>query len=155
MILGPTGSDRSYHDSKAHSSDEASYYAYVSYENDVAAGANVQLLESTEAVRAVFPEGTQTASFEGKFAYLNKDGGWAFAGKGLKLMLERIVQLGATVLPGKQVTGLVKDGSGHTSGVDCSDGSKYEADLVIVATGSWTPSAFPDLPLNESCLATG
>ncbi|KAJ2928290.1 hypothetical protein H1R20_g8794, partial [Candolleomyces eurysporus] len=124
--------------------------------NDINRRANVELLESSGAIRSVFPEGIRTAAFEGQFAYLNKDGGWAFAGKGLKIMLEHVVQLGATVLPGKQVKGLVQDGSrGRTTGVDCYDGSKYEADLVIVATGSWTPSAFPDLQLDESCLATG
>ncbi|ESK93652.1 fructosyl amino acid oxidasesarcosine [Moniliophthora roreri MCA 2997] len=35
------------------------------------------------------------------------------------------------------------------------DGSVFEADLVVIATGSWTPSAFPDLGLGEKCLATG
>lgn len=49
---------------------------------------------------------------------------------------------------------LVKE-DGKTTGVNCADGSLFRADLVVIASGSWTPSTFPSLPLFGKCLATG
>ena len=45
---------------------------------------------------------------------------------------------------------------GKTKGVVCTDGSTYEAALVVLATGAWTGSSFDaDLDCNALCTATG
>ena len=40
-------------------------------------------------------------------------------------------------------------------GIEAEDGKVYHGDVVIIATGSWTPSKFPQLELGGLCLATG
>ncbi|KAF6760237.1 FAD dependent oxidoreductase [Ephemerocybe angulata] len=131
----------------------AESYGHGSYANDLALGARVSLLETGAALRSVFPPSLQAGSFQGKSGYLNKDGGWADAGKGLKKLIDRVLQLGAKIETGKDVKELIRGDGRQTKGVKCADGSTYEADLVVIAMGSWTPSAFSDL--NGSCLATG
>jgi sarcosine oxidase/L-pipecolate oxidase len=135
-------------------------YSRESYNNDLAIGADVTLLETPDALRSAFPSSTPVASLDSKTGYLNKDGGWADAGKGLKRMINRVTQMGATIISGKEVKELVKelikDGTGFkTIGVRCSDGSQYDASLVVSALGSWTPSTFPGLNFNGACLAAG
>ena len=71
-------------------------------------------------------------------------------------MIDRATQMGATILSGKEVKELIKDERGFkTVGVRCSDGSQYDANLVVLALGSWTPSTFSELDYNGACLATG
>ena len=71
-------------------------------------------------------------------------------------MIDRVTQMGATILLGKEVKELIKDENGfETTGVRCSDGSQYDADLVVLALGSWTPSTFSGLSYSGACLATG
>jgi len=130
-------------------------YAQESYANDRAAGANVIQAHSREEVRSFFPSSAPTADLEDRFVYLNRDGGWANAGKGLKLITDRIIALGANVLEGMEVKELVYNEVGRVAGVRCANAVVHDADLVIVATGSWTPSTFPKLTLNGTCLATG
>ena len=49
-----------------------------------------------------------------------------------------------------------EDEDGQTKGVVCTDGSTYEAALVVLATGAWTGSTFSaDLDCNTLCTATG
>lgn len=96
-------------------------------------------------------------------AYMNYDGGWAHAEAGISRAIDRVRALGGTVLAGKKVVELLKEpmidgnqsNSLKTKGVRCADGSEFNADIVILATGAWTASDFPDMSLNEKCLATG
>ncbi|KAI5121451.1 hypothetical protein M0805_009559 [Coniferiporia weirii] len=100
--------------------------------------------------------------------YLNVDGGWAFAEGGVRRAMQRVEELGGKILPGKEVLVLLKSSgkpekinsatgpqTSRTVGVKCKDGCEYAADMVVIATGSWTASAFPDLNLGERCLASG
>lgn len=112
-------------------------------------------LNTPEEIKAIFPPGVKTGSFEGASGYLNYEGGWAFASQGVAVLLERVKKLGAVVYPGKSVVDLVKGEDGVTRGVKTADGSSYDADLVVIASGSWTPSTFPKLDLFDKCLATG
>ena len=129
-------------------------YSDASYENDRILGARITDLVTPAAVRGVFPPGVRTGAFEGMVGYLNADSGWAAAAQGVEILLKRVRATGAVVVPGKAVDGLVKSG-GKTTGVKCKDGSSYDAGLVVVASGSWTPSSFPKLDLKGKCLATG
>ena len=91
---------------------------------------------------------------EGVKGFLNRDGGWAFAAQGITKMTERVLSMGGKVIGGKDARGLLKV-DGRTSGVKCSDGTTMNADLVVIASGSWTASSFIEIDLKTSCLATG
>lgn len=125
-----------------------------SYTNDIALGAVVQRLDNVDAIRSLFPLQTHPASFSGRTGFLNRDGGWANAGQGLSILLSKVVALGGKILSGKAVKKLIRK-EGRTVGVLCEDDDAFEAMTVILATGSWTPSAFPELNLGRACLATG
>lgn len=131
--------------------------AYIdeAYRNDVTLGARVEPLADERALRAVFAPGVPTgAALDRASGYLNRDGGWAAASDGVAHAIGKVRALGGRVLGGRRVAALVKT-NGVTSGVRCADGAVIEADLVVVATGSWTASTFPELDLGERCLATG
>lgn len=132
-------------------------YADDAYQNDVALGAKVTPLANGEAIRTAFPPQVPTASFEDSSGYLNSDSGWANAGQGITMMISKVISLGGKVVPGKSVEKVLRDDSaGRTIGVQCHDGTVYDASLIIIATGSWTPSAFPDItPGYTSGLSTG
>ncbi|KAF8161269.1 FAD dependent oxidoreductase [Crassisporium funariophilum] len=147
----------SYHESGVlvlGSSNSGETYVDQSYKNDIALGAVVEPLDSSDSIRSIFPPQVQTASFEQCTGYLNRDGGWANARQGLSIMLREVVDLKGKVLPGKGVSKILRR-DGRTTGVQCVDGSVIKSALVIIATGSWTPSAFPELDLGRVCLATG
>ncbi|KAH9485485.1 L-pipecolate oxidase [Psilocybe cubensis] len=129
-------------------------YADKSLQNDIAMGATVKVLKDSNAIRSLFPPQVNTGSFENCAGYLNSDGGWANAGQGLAIMIGKVRDLSGKVVPGKSVVKILREEDGLT-GVECSDGTVVEASLVIIASGSWTPSLFPELGLESMCLATG
>lgn len=129
-------------------------YANKSYDNDIALGSRLDVLEDGTAIRSVFPQGVRVASFETLSGYLNHDGGWANAAQGVSIMTVNVVAQGGKVFTGKRATKLLRQG-GQTSGVQCGDGTVFKADLVILAAGSWTASSFSDLDFNGKCIATG
>jgi len=133
----------------------AASYADAAYTNDVALGARITPLPSPSAIRSVFPSSVPTSSFEGVTGYINHDGGWASASASMSRMLEKVKALGGNVLVDKAVTGLIKGDGAKTKGVKVANGEEYEADLVVLAAGSWMASAFPDLGLQSKCVATG
>ena len=67
---------------------------------------------------------------------MNYDGGWANAAQGIRLMTANVIAQCGKVLPGKSVVG-----------VHFTNGTMFDASLVILATGSWTASSFPDFNL--------
>lgn len=135
-------------------------YADDSYKNDVNLGCRAEILGTRDAIQACFPPEIPTERFDSCIGYLNRDGGWVNAAKGLSTLLKRVQALNGNVLPNKNVVKLSaqeetsKYGS-HTIEIQCSDLTVLKADLVVVATGSWTASAFPDLAIGNTCLATG
>jgi len=60
----------------------------------------------------------------------------------------------AKIIGGKNATELIRQGQ-KTTGVRCSDGTVFEADLVVLATGSGTGSSFPNLSIGNIFQATG
>ncbi|KAI0629034.1 FAD dependent oxidoreductase [Trametes polyzona] len=129
-------------------------YTDKAYENDVALGARIEHLSGPDAVRKAFPPSVNLAIPENARGYLNRDGGWAFASQGVSRLMDKITSLGGKIVPGKPVAELLR-ADGKTTGVRCEDGSSFEADLTVLAVGSWTASAFPELSLQTRCLATG
>lgn len=131
-------------------------YGAKAYENDIAAGARVTKLETGETISSVLPPGIKTGSLDNVAGYLNQDGGWAYASQGISLMTTRVEEMGGKLLTGKAAHKLLRrEGDGRTLGVECKDGTKFEADLTVLATGSWTASSFTELDLGNRCLATG
>lgn len=138
-----------------------SSYTDESFLNDLELGCSLVLLPDPASIRSAFPTGVPVGSFEEdgsnsshRTGYLNRDGGWADAGQGVSILLSKIQELGAKVQSGKSVSS-IQQHDGEATGVLCGDGTVYDAELVVIATGSWSPSAFPDLGLQEACLATG
>ena len=63
---------------------------------------------------------------------------------------------GGEIIPGKQAKSLIReDDDTTTCEVECTDGTTFTADVVVITTGSWTPSAFAELDLEGECTATG
>ncbi|KAJ3519778.1 hypothetical protein NM688_g9253 [Phlebia brevispora] len=147
-----------YHESGVfvvHESTGSETYTDQSHTNDLAIGSRVVELKTPSDIRAIFPASAKTSSFEGVYGYLNRDGGWAHAARGVEILMHKVEKAGAKIVPGKSVVGLFRDANGKTVGVRCKDGSRYDADIVVVAAGSWTPSSFPEVDLLGKCLATG
>ena len=130
-------------------------YAEAAYENDRQLGARVTPLRCNEDFVAAFPPSAKLAQFDNKFGYRNQDGGWAYAGQGLSMMIDKVKGLGGKVLGGKVFKNLITD-DGKCKKVVCEDGSEIETDYVVVATGSWTASLFDDsYGFRDLFLATG
>jgi len=136
----------------SHSAKNA--YTSKSYDNDVALGSRLDVLKDGAAIRSVFPRDVKVASFETSAGYFNYDGGWANAAQGVSIMTANVIIQGGKVISRKHATQLLQR-DGKTFGVKCGDGTVFNADLVILATGSWTASSFPDLDFNGKCIATG
>lgn len=134
-------------------------YTRASYANDLALGVRVVNLEDEEKRKSVFAEGVElgAAFTRDCFAYLNLDAGWVYAEGGTQRALRNVQALGGTVVGGKTVKELTKEntGTGRTTGVLCTDDSVYSAEFVVLATGSWSPSTFPESIPQSQCLATG
>jgi sarcosine oxidase/L-pipecolate oxidase len=124
-------------------------------QNDIDQGVRVKEIHDqlgTE-VRALFPAGVElgpslSAGFEG---YFNFDSGWANAKRGVECAMAIVCKLGGVIESNRRVCGLASDGKG----VRLEDGTEIKADYIVIATGSWTPSSFPDLDVSERVLATG
>ncbi|KAI1785219.1 FAD dependent oxidoreductase [Ganoderma leucocontextum] len=129
-------------------------YTGRAYENDMAVGAAVETLPHPEAIRLVFPSTAKVSPADDARGYINRDGGWVFASQGIQRIMDKVASLGGKLVPGKAVSELARS-NGRVSAVQCADGSVYDADLVVLATGSWSASAFPDLGLDSQCVATG
>ncbi|EIW80713.1 FAD dependent oxidoreductase [Coniophora puteana RWD-64-598 SS2] len=131
------------------------YQRDTSYLNDI--DINSPLPDSVsvcERYPSALRESSSLGTLSSASGFFNKIGGWAEAERAVKIALDKVKSLGANVTPGKTVTSLVKDG-GRTSGVICSDGTTYRADVVVLALGAWSSSAVPELKLDERCLAAG
>ena len=135
-----------------------SSYSDAACDNDRALGAHIVDFPDAASIASAFPHDVPISSFEGQSAYLNHDGGWAAAALGVERLLAEVRRLGADVLPGKQVVGLITEGEGYqarTVGVRCKDGEEVRAERVVLAAGAWMASTFPELALQLRCLPTG
>lgn len=69
-------------------------------------------------------------------------------------MTMKVIELKGKVVAGRDVCKLIR-GDGKTTGVQCRDGTIFDASLVVIATGSWTASSFREMDFKKSFLATG
>jgi len=104
--------------------------------------------------------------------YINHQAGWAEAERACQVMVDVIISMGAQILPGKEVKRFMLEDAEQASydthgegfgkadqpkpritGVVLSDETQMSADLVVVATGAWTPQLFAGLGLDSSAAA--
>lgn len=82
----------------------------------------------------------------GKYAdgYFNPRAGWAESGRVVQHLAEDAVAAGVRVRQNLSAVRLC-DETGNVSGVIASDGLRYQAQVVILAAGAWSPLLFPRL----------
>lgn len=115
--------------------------------------------DSKEAVN-VFPKALQPylgepyQKFDGQVGYFNPQGGWAEANNATVAVLDEARRLSAEVVTNARVTGLIYAEQQYNQtkpkviGVVTSDGRKFYADQVVLATGCWTASILDQFKLS-------
>jgi glycine/D-amino acid oxidase-like deaminating enzyme len=76
--------------------------------------------------------------------YLNARAGWAESGRVVERLLHEARGLGAQVFEEASFAGLIESG-GRVHGVTTEAEVEHQADVVIMATGAWTPALLPHL----------
>jgi sarcosine oxidase/L-pipecolate oxidase len=131
-------------------------YTTAALANDKDLGADVTEIKDEASFKSYFPlPNDSVGSFSYDLGYVNRDGGWANATKAVTLLLNEVRGLGGDVHGGTEVSGLRSDTGGRVIGVELVSGDTLNGDIVVVATGAWTPSLFPDQGLQTKLLATG
>ncbi|KAF8314956.1 FAD dependent oxidoreductase [Clavulina sp. PMI_390] len=128
-------------------------YSDASYQNDVAIGCRVENLENQSSFHKYFP-GVPSLGPNMVSGYINLDNGWAYASGGVAATLAEVKRLGGVVKPGCDVASVVFEGFGRATGVRLASGEILDADTIVIATGSWTPSRFSAL-VDQKLQATG
>ena len=89
------------------------------------------------------------AHFPQKAGYVNPTSGWGEATRACQLVITDILSKGGRILPGKEVVGMTFEpdsttdlGKRRVNGVRFANGEEMKGDLVVVATGAWTPALF-------------
>ncbi len=76
--------------------------------------------------------------------YLNTRAGWAQSGRVVERLAKALPGQGVDVHDGKALDYFIERDSA-VAGVVTTDGDTYEADMVLLATGAWTPVHLPYL----------
>lgn len=126
-------------------------------------GGEVEALETSADIRRAFNDGTRTAeakaqeevgqSFSaiGDFGYVNWRSGWADAEKGMCLLRKKLEALDRVEFVYGTACRLHFSADAVT-GIELDDGRTLSADLIVLATGAWTPAL---LDTRGVCSATG
>ncbi|GAA5985364.1 hypothetical protein JCM10908_006947 [Rhodotorula pacifica] len=118
--------------------------------------ATVNKLEKGRGIKSLYPSEVETNDFEGAIAYRNQVGGWAASRDAVVATIDLARSLGVNFLTGEAETLLFRSTDPQqpdVRGVLTTDGRYFEADVTILACGSWTPKLLPEL--KEACLPTG
>lgn len=130
-------------------------YSSTAYQNDVAQGCRIETFSDATSAKTLFPEGTLLGDVVSE-GFINRDGGWAYATGGVNGAMAEVERLGAKVLAGRSVVDITYDLAGKATGVKLASGESLHSDLVVVATGSWTPSTFSaSTGVHEKLISTG
>jgi len=127
-------------------------------------GGDVEELQTTTDIRRVFNDDSpgaaakaqqerpeQKTSLAGDFGYVNWRSGWADAEKAMRALRAKLEATNRVDF----VHGTVKRlrfSSSAVEGVQLADGASHSADLVMLATGAWTPAL---IDTRGVCSATG
>ncbi|KAJ5601813.1 hypothetical protein N7510_011347 [Penicillium lagena] len=132
-------------------SASAREYARKSYNNvKRIEGKNVEFLPSKADVLRVVPAYGNELDVAG--GYVNWGSGWSDAAAGVRFARKQLEGTKVVFKTGDVQRVLYDSTSNATTGVALSDGSIISADLVILATGAWTPKL---VDLRGRAVATG
>lgn len=115
-------------------------FEYDSHAALVGRGYPLERLDGA-AIRRRFPVLGEGAFSDG---YYNPVGGWAESGAVLASEVNRARRAGIGFEEGCRVASLVES-AGRTTGVRLASGRELEADVVVVAAGTWTATLLPEL----------
>lgn len=76
--------------------------------------------------------------------YVSLHAGWAESGRVSGELARRAAESGVRIVTGSSFSEVVEH-RGATAGVRLEDGTRIEADHVVIAAGSWTPFLLPEL----------
>lgn len=76
--------------------------------------------------------------------YLNPIGGWVESGRVIAMLAQEAREAGIEVIEQVKAPRPVLT-AGRCNGIESSDGRVWTADLVLVASGAWTPEVLPHL----------
>ncbi len=74
--------------------------------------------------------------------YYNRKGGWAKSTKTVAWLVEKAAEEGVNLQQNNGMTELLEH-AGQVEGIITQDGTEHQSDLVIAATGAWTPRLLP------------
>jgi glycine/D-amino acid oxidase-like deaminating enzyme len=94
-----------------------------------------------QAIQQQFPAWNASYYING---YYNPQAGWAESGEVVARLVGEARKAGINLYEGHPITGLLESGR-KVNGVISGNGSRFTADAVIVAAGSWTPGLLPFL----------
>lgn len=94
---------------------------------------------TTDKVRLRFPAFNAERFRDGLY---DPEGGYAESGHAVSLLLQRALEAGVQV-HGTTRFAALDERNGGIAGVVLDDGGRLDADVVVAATGSWTPHLFP------------
>ncbi|THV81113.1 FAD dependent oxidoreductase [Aureobasidium pullulans] len=129
-------------------------------------GGEIEAMETQSDIRNIFRDNTNAAqetavaaaaatgkggSSVGDFGYVNWRSGWADAEKGMRVLRARVEETNRVNFLHASVSRLQFSNDAVT-GCETDDGRVLTADLVVLATGAWTPAL---LDLRGRCSATG
>jgi sarcosine oxidase/L-pipecolate oxidase len=124
-----------------------------------------RILDNAREFHSAYPESMRSSSssstssvssrrphlspFVKRAGYVNPTSGWGEATRACEIVMSDIVSRGCKVMPGKEVVGMTfkehesdKQGKRIVNGVKFADGGELQGDLIVVATGAWTPALF-------------
>ncbi|KAI7857439.1 FAD dependent oxidoreductase [Circinella umbellata] len=117
----------------------------------------IEEYRTPESIAERYPQFKEATKNGFDIAYLNKSGGWCDSSEACKHIHSKCVENGVHFVVGPEQGSFVKflydeKISTKITGIETQDGKTHGADLVILATGSWTPSL---LKLGDRLIATG
>ncbi|KAI5800882.1 FAD dependent oxidoreductase [Pyronema domesticum] len=121
---------------------------------EVGARCELELLKDQAGIERVCKGRTQKANGVhafGQRGYVNWTSGWANAEEAVRFVRKRVEGTGRVGFEEAVVVGLVEE-RGKVVGVKLGDGGERQADLVVLATGAWTPGL---VDLEGRTVATG
>ncbi|KAI9491665.1 FAD dependent oxidoreductase [Zychaea mexicana] len=104
----------------------------------------IEEFRTPEAIAERYPQFKEATKNGFNIAYLNKAGGWCDSSEACTHIHEKCVENGVHFVAGPEQGSFVKFQhdekiSTKITGIETKDGKLHTADLVIMATGSWTP----------------
>lgn len=103
-----------------------------------------------DGLRCDYPEWNADRFGEG---YFNRKGGWGASSRAVIHLKSEVLAAGATIVEGVPLSSPLKiEDRGIAKRATALDGRAWETDVVVMATGAWTPVLFP--PLSQVMWAT-